>query len=192
MWVFLLASSYNLTAMSIERHGAITRPLKHNEHVVRRRFPLTLILVYIPVIIHLLPTYISSHYVDGACRINLNLQENVRYSLTYVAMFMDLIIPGSIMLVCYIRMAMFLKNAMRPFCGNAEKLSSFGKFTVVIFLLLRVSLNISCNVTCNNLKCYCSRARGRVVVQSIMKNKIVEMLYLTVHHNMQLYTRNSL
>ena len=140
MWVFLLASSYNLTAMSIERHGAITRQLKYDENVVRRRFPLTMVLVYILVILHMLPTYISSHYVDGACRLNLNLQKDLRNSLTYVAMFMDLILPGSIMLVCYIRMAMFLKNAMRPFCGNAEKRSSVGEFTVVFFLLLRSSL----------------------------------------------------
>ena len=113
MWVFLLASSYNLTAMSIERHGAITRPLHHDEHVVRRRLPLTMVLVYIPVILHMLPTYISSHYVNDACRLNLNLQENFRNSLIYVAMFMDLILPGSIMLVCYIHMAMFLKNATK-------------------------------------------------------------------------------
>ena len=127
MWLFLLASSYNLTAMSIERHGAITRPLKYDEHAVRRRFPLILVLVYIPAILHMCPSFFSSRYVDGACRINLDLSDNFRSSLIYISMFMDLIIPGTVMLFCYIHMAMFLKNAMRPFGGTAEKGSSVGK-----------------------------------------------------------------
>ena len=35
MWILMLCSSYNLTAMSIERHQAITKPLKHDDEKVR-------------------------------------------------------------------------------------------------------------------------------------------------------------
>ena len=140
MWAFLIGSSYNLTAMSIERHGAITRPLKHDEHKVRRRFPLILVLVYIPVILHMLPTYLSSRYVDGACRVNYDLPEGFRSSQIYIAMFMDLIIPGSIMLFCYIHMAMFLKKTMKSFSGGTEKGSSTGE---VILIITIYSLSIT-------------------------------------------------
>ena len=33
-WILMLCSSYNLTAMSIERHQAITKPLKHDDQNV--------------------------------------------------------------------------------------------------------------------------------------------------------------
>ena len=109
MWTFLLASSYNLTAMSIERHGAITQPVRHDEHKVRRRFPLILILVYMAVILHLLPIYLSAQHVDGVCMVMFSLSESFRYALIYIYMLMNLIIPGFVMLFCYIRMALFLK-----------------------------------------------------------------------------------
>ena len=126
MWAFLLASSYNLTAMSLERHGAITRPLKHDEHKVRRRFPIILIMVYIPVVLHLLPTYLSTRYMDGVCAVNFALSDSFRNSLIYISMFMDLIIPATIMLFCYVHMALTLRKAMGSFGKAAEKSDSSG------------------------------------------------------------------
>ena len=130
MWALLLASSYNLTAMAIERHGAITRPLRHDEHKVRRRFPLILILVYIPVILHVLPIYITTEHVNGVCIVNSRISESLKSALIYIYMFMDLIIPGSVMLFCYVHMAWFLKHAVGLFGSAVKESDSNGELNL--------------------------------------------------------------
>ena len=128
MWVFFLASSYNLTAMSIDRHGAITRPFGHDEHKVRRRLPFILVLVYIPVILHLLPIYFSTQHINGVCIVNISSSESFRNALFYVFLVMDLIIPGSLMLFCYVHMALHLKHAREEFDNDVMESNNIGSY----------------------------------------------------------------
>ena len=112
--------------MSIERHGAITQPVKHDEYKVRRRFPVILILVYVPVTFHVIPIYFSAQYIKGVCMVNFSIPEGLEKALIYVYVLMDLIIPSFVMLFCYIRMALFLKRAMGIFSKGSKKSNYIG------------------------------------------------------------------
>ena len=122
MWITILASTYNLVSMSIERHQAVTKPLQYNEEEVKRRIPFIFILVWVLAFAVFSPDFIYSRIVDGECRANIDMPQKVYEALFFFWMFATTIIPSVVMVLCYTHMCYFLMKSANQFnyCQNGE------------------------------------------------------------------------
>ena len=121
MWTTILASTYNLTCMAIERHQAITRPLKYDELKVIRRIPFVFLIVWVLAFAVFSPNMIFSRYVDGACRANIDQPPSLYKFFFIFWATTTTVIPSTIMIVCYGRMAYFLRESAKAFDSEDQK-----------------------------------------------------------------------
>ena len=115
MWITILASTYNLTCMTIERHRAVTRPLLYDELKVRRRLPFVCIMVWVCAFAVFSPDIIFSRIVDGQCRANIDIPPNLYKFFFFFWTFTTTLIPTTIMVSCYSHMAYFLMKSAKQF-----------------------------------------------------------------------------
>ena len=124
MWINILASTYNLTFMTLERHQAVTRPLQYDESKVRRRLPYACVAAWLLAAAVFSPDVIFSRIVDDECRANIDIPPNLYKFFFFFWMFMTTIIPSVVMVSCYAHMAYVLRQSSKQFDtddGRGEK-----------------------------------------------------------------------
>ena len=104
-------STYNMTCMTIDRHWAITRPLHYDPEKVRKVMPLILLAIWMFIILTLIAVPVSTIIVDGVCLTGWKIifNEGVMLYNSIQSFILSLIIPVSIMMVCYARMYLALR-----------------------------------------------------------------------------------
>ena len=115
MWMTIITSTFNLTAMTLERYRAITKPLQYDETKVRRRIPFICIFVWLLGFIIFSPDIIFSRIQDGECRANIAMGNDMYKFFFCFWMCTNVIIPTSIMLTCYAHMAYVLNKSVLKF-----------------------------------------------------------------------------
>ena len=115
MWITILASTYNLIFMTIERHQAVTRPLQYDESKVRRRLPIFCIMVWVIAFAIFSPDIIFSRIVEGECRANIDIGPSLYKFFFYFWMCTNVILPTIIMLSCYAHMMLYLRKTSQKF-----------------------------------------------------------------------------
>ena len=124
-WFPVIASNYNLTVMSVERCLAVTGGIKRYAEasggVSWKRIFAVLAIVYVPAFIHVFPTVFLSRVYGGRCYPNIALTYTEYLVEFYLFMTSDLIIPGSVMFYCYLRIAMTLYKSAKAFNNPSSK-----------------------------------------------------------------------
>ena len=119
MWTMIDGSTFNLTVITVERFMAIRSPLTYDNHVVRKRLPLMILLIWLTGIILLLPFPLTSTVRDGYCSVDTEYPTDGwrRFSLsvTMVAVFL---IPFTLMVSMYISMGVILRRTIQG--GNSK------------------------------------------------------------------------
>lgn len=112
LWAMAVASSYNLTFLTIERYVAITMPFTYNIDTVNKRLPFVLLAAWF--IGFLLPwVNLVITRVDGdQCKFQSVYNPPLLGNLIPVYFFVvDCLIPAVIMLCAYVRMGMALRKS---------------------------------------------------------------------------------
>ena len=109
--MILYVSTYNMTFMTIDRHFAITKPMHYRADKVRRRLPAVFLFTWVFGISVLLFVPVTTVIKDGVCLpahrlIGTDLWE---YYYSPHNFIIALIIPLTIMIVCYTRMFVALR-----------------------------------------------------------------------------------
>ena len=109
--MLLYTSTYNMTCMTIERHLAITNPLHYDVVKVRRRLPAVFACTWIFSIIALLFTPITTVIRNGVCLTAYKMLKTDLFNYYFFphCFTISLVIPLSIMIVCYTRMYLALR-----------------------------------------------------------------------------------
>ena len=106
----LYVSTYNMTFMTIERHLAITKPLHYDVDKVRRRLPFVFTFTWLFGFAVLLFIPVTTVIKNGVC---LPAHKMIGTPLmSYYsphAFVIALVIPLSVMIVCYARMYIALR-----------------------------------------------------------------------------------
>ena len=116
--IALYTSSYNMTALTLERHFAIVDPLGYDPAKVRRRLPLVFLFVWVFCAVALGFVPMSTIYDNnlGICLVTIKLKTTVFWD--YISLYVFIIaiaIPLTIMIVCYSRMIHALYTSSRQF-----------------------------------------------------------------------------
>ena len=122
MWAFIDSSSYNLTIMSIERYVAIKYPLTYEQSLVKRRLPYLILFTWIIGPFLLLSFPVSSTVIDGECSVDTEYPSDlVRTLCLAINLFVDMLLPASIMVVLYFRMSQILRKSNKETIGRSSK-----------------------------------------------------------------------
>ena len=113
LWVFFVASSYNLTAIAIERYLAITRPLQYDEESVLRRMPFVFVVVWLIGFVFDLPEALLSKAVSGECVLYYNLSYTYQVVLNIFYSLLSPVVPLIIMAYCYAVIAITLRASSK-------------------------------------------------------------------------------
>ena len=110
----LYASTYNLTCLTIERYRAIINPLHYNNEVVLRRLPYIFVSIWLLTCLGTVYIPIATVMKDGVCVMAAKMRGNWLWDFYPVySLVIALLIPGLIMVVCYVRMFLVLRRSLR-------------------------------------------------------------------------------
>ena len=108
-WVFCTASSYNLTAIAVERYLAVANPLQYDTEKVLRRMPLVLMVVYLCGFVFLIPEAVTSYPVSRTeCVLYYQVSYNTLVMINVIYCCVNPVIPLVIMVFAYSRIAQTL------------------------------------------------------------------------------------
>ena len=110
----LYTSTYNMTALTIERHFAIVNPLQYDPEKVIKRLPYIFIGTWIFCSVALSYIPISTVYSAGTCKVIHTLKGTTLWDVVapYLVVI-AIVIPCLIMVVCYTRMLLALKSSAK-------------------------------------------------------------------------------
>ena len=121
-WVFSFSSSYNLTAIAVERYLAIANPLKYDEEKVFRRMPIVLVFVWLSGAVFLIPEAVTSHPIsETECVLyyQISFAEKVFINAFYTTV--DPIIPLLVMAYAYTNIALSLRKSSKASLTSSGK-----------------------------------------------------------------------
>ena len=109
--MILYVSTYNMTFMTIDRHLAITKPLHYDVDKVRRRLPAVFLFTWVFGISVLLFVPVTTVIQDGVCLPAHKLLGTDLWEYYYSPhnFIIALIIPLTVMIICYTRMYVALR-----------------------------------------------------------------------------------
>ena len=91
----MYVSSYNMTALTIERHSAIIDPLHYDPDKVKKRLPYIFILLWIFCIVALGVIPVSTIYDNSTCYIDARLEGTFVNEIGYLSLILLCIILSS-------------------------------------------------------------------------------------------------
>ena len=109
LWALTACSSYNLTAISLERHHAIWKPFVQSEEKVRSRLPLILFSVWFCGFAAVFPDAMSK-VSENECVIYGSVPATLVVPFTVWSMVSTSIFPAFTMLFSYIHMGILLRE----------------------------------------------------------------------------------
>ena len=116
----MYTSSYNMTALTLERHFAIIDPLHYDSETVRKRLPYIFVFVWLFCFIALGYVPISTVYMDPICFITMKIKPTPFWDwMSPYICFIAIGIPLSVMSICYIRMFYALYKSSRSLGVNS-------------------------------------------------------------------------
>jgi len=123
VFVPLYTSTYNLVFLTLERHLAITNPLRYNQEKVLHRLPYVFASCWILCGTILAFTPSTTILRDGKCLLIyelLAIPRLQRIVIPYIAI-MAVLLPTAIMLIAYIRMGIALQKSMTNLNMSSDK-----------------------------------------------------------------------
>ena len=137
LWTFAVASTYNLTFLTIERYLAITKPMTYDVQKVFRRLPFVLALAWICGMVFQCINILITYTEPDQClfRASYNPQW-LGDALPYYLSVMDIIIPTCIMTYAYVKMGLALRKS-RAFSARLD-----GKISAVAQKLKKAEMNL--------------------------------------------------
>ena len=137
LWSFAVASTYNLTFLTIERYLAITKPMSYDAQKVFRRLPFVLALAWICGMVTIWGNIYSTYTVPDLCLFRVTYNPPwLGDVLPYYLAVMCVIIPTTIMTYAYIKMGLTLRKS-RAFSAGPD-----GKMSAVAEKLKKAEVNI--------------------------------------------------
>ena len=113
LWVFFIASSYNLTAIAIERYLAITRPLHYDESRALKRMPLLFGIVWLCGFVLILPEALLAKVVNSECVLYYELAYKYQVALNIFYSCISSILPLIVMIFCYANIVKCLRASSK-------------------------------------------------------------------------------
>ena len=148
----LFTSSYNMTAMTLERHFAVTDPLHYDSNKVRRRLPFIFLSVWLFCYGALGYVPFSTVYASHVCIPTGKLFQTTFWDwmIPYVC-FLAIGIPLVVMTVCYSRMFYSLYKSSRSLgskadSGNVHKLNQ-AQLNIFQTCLIMIIIFLACWLT---------------------------------------------
>ena len=112
--VAFVISTYNTMLLAVERHSAITKPLQYDSEKVRRRLPFVFGLTWI--VCYALFSFVpaTTRIIDNVCLVYYTARNNAPLVEYYGihCFFFTLVLPLFVMIVCYTRMIIALRESM--------------------------------------------------------------------------------
>ena len=123
LWTFALASTYNLTFLTIERFLAITRPMTYDPDKVYRRLPFVLVFAWLLGLGLALNCFIT-YAEDDSCLFIEKYNPAIIGDLIPVYIFVvGVAIPSVIMTYAYIRMGLALRKSRMSTSNSENKIA---------------------------------------------------------------------
>ena len=111
-WVFSFSSSYNLTAIAIERYLVISDPLHHSSYIVLKRMPLVLVMVWFTGIVVIVPEAATSYVINNTeCVLYYQITFTEKVAINMFYTLMAPIIPLVIMGYSYTNIVLLLRRS---------------------------------------------------------------------------------
>ena len=114
-WVTIIASTYNLTFLTIERHSAVTKPLHYDQSRVKRRLPFVFLMVWMLPFANFAWDMDHSRVAEHSCRANIDTPPPMRKFFFYFRMFTNVLLPTTIMIGCYVHMGFSIRKSATKF-----------------------------------------------------------------------------
>lgn len=126
LWGTLVTSTYNLIAMTLERYFSIVHPILHKMNWSTKSFVLLVCASWILGLgynlAYMVPTTILR---DGSCALyNYWPSAEIQKGQGIFTIVFQFFIPLAILMFCYIRMALVLKNRISPSSDESAKISN--------------------------------------------------------------------
>ena len=117
-WCLITASSYNLTAISLERYLAISRPLEYDEETVLHRMPWVMASVWFGSFIVLIPDAIFANFVERECVLYSTLSHMGLVLLDVYYILSLMMVPLLAMVFAYAQIVRSLQQGASSFNCN--------------------------------------------------------------------------
>ena len=117
LWVFAVASTYNLLMITLERYVAIVNPVWHKNHVTWKLRSIAMVIPYLIGNIWGLYVGLTADVVDEQCLPYNYKSKGVGLAIGIATFVIQFLIPLLIMFVCYIRIFLVFKGS-HPVTGS--------------------------------------------------------------------------
>ena len=131
-------STYNMAALTIERHFAIQDPLHYDSDKVKKRLPYVFIFLWLFCFAALGHFPVTAVFKDSICYASLKLRQTPFWE--WMSLYFTIIgvgIPLSIMVVCYARMFYALYKSSRTI-GRKSEVRSIDKLRLAQVNLIQI------------------------------------------------------
>lgn len=110
-WGFLLVSTWNLMALTIERYLSVVYPVWHNNHVSHKRIKIAMVFIWIiPIGQSLIEATATTEIVNGNCKPYSKWSSEAARRVYGVILLIGYnILPLVCFLICYTKMALVIR-----------------------------------------------------------------------------------
>ena len=203
----MYVSTYNIVFMTIERHLAVSNPLKYDSDKVKRRLPYIFVTIWLGSYIALAIVPATTTLHDGQCRVAYHLIGTSWAKYYGIHCFvLSIVIPIIIMGYCYLRMFLALNSSLSMGASSSlekndsatvhkSRLAQLNIFqtclTVTVVFLLCWATNETCmmafilDIYKNFAGTHCSVGRILTGVNSCLNPYIYALRYTDFKHQLQ-------
>ncbi len=109
---FVVASTYNLLCLTVERYAGIVHPIWHRVHLSRNKVYASIVGVWtFGFLVNAIPKFLTTYVVDGQCAVFLSWASPLAKAMYGTFVFsLHVIIPLCVMIYSYTRIALVLQR----------------------------------------------------------------------------------